>query len=80
MVNSLTLIGSGLLVAGTAFLLLMKKRRFDRTNSTGVEQLESYARKLEAVLLDKSLVGLSAICIIGGAVFLAYRFEDTWVG
>ena len=78
MVKVLALIGGGSLVAGTSFYLWMKKRRFDRMNSAGVEQFESYSGKLAAVFLDKVLAGLSALCLIGGAVFLAYGFEDSW--
>jgi hypothetical protein len=78
MVKVLALIGGGALVTGTGFFLWMKKRKFDRTNSVGVEQFESYSRKLAATFLDRCLGGLSAIFLIGGTVFLAYGFEDSW--
>jgi hypothetical protein len=74
----LTLIGGGLLVPGAVLFLWMKKRKFDRTNSAGVEQFGSFSGKLASVFWDKCLAGLSAICLIGGAVFLAYANLDTW--
>lgn len=78
MVDVLAFLGGGFLVAGTGSFLWMKKRKFDRTNSAGVEQHKSYGRKLAAGLLDKSLAGTSAIFLIAGIVFMAYGFEDSW--
>jgi len=78
MTNVLALIGAGLLIAGIAFLFWLRKRKFDRTNSSGIEQFDSYGHKLAALFLDKCLVGVSALGVIGGVIFLAYGFEDSW--
>jgi len=78
MVKVLALIGSGALIAGTGLYFWVKKRKFDRTNTAGVEQFASFSGKLGATFVDKFLAGLSAFCIFAGAIFMAFGFEDSW--
>ena len=78
MFSVLTLSGGALLALGTVFLYWMKKRKFDRTNSAGIEQFRSFGIKLKSVFFDGFLGWLALLCNIAGVLLLAWQFQDSW--
>lgn len=73
-----TLMGSVSLVAGVAFFLWLRKRKFDRMNAAGIQQYSSFGRKLVATAMDYVLAMLSIGFLLVGVLGLAVQFQDTW--
>ena len=71
-------IGALLLALGMALTLASRKRRFDRTNQSGVEQFPSYWAKLSTNIKDGLLRFISLILLSTGILILGFRFEDFW--
>ena len=76
---------SGALVAGILFLLVgavlgvwKKKRKFDRTNKSGVEQFSSFSGKASARLLDGILFLSSAAFLFAGLLMISLHYEDSF--
>ena len=71
-------VGSILLVVGALLALWKRKRKFDRTNSFGVEQFSDFWGKLGARLKDGLLGLMSLVLLSAGLLILAFRFQDSW--
>ena len=71
-------IGALLLALGMALTLASRKRRFDRTNQSGVEQFPSYWAKLSTNIKDGLIRFISLLLLSAGLVILGFRFEDSW--
>jgi hypothetical protein len=77
--------GTALLVGGILSLVIgaclgvwKKKRKFDRTNKSGVEQFPSFSGKASARLLDGILFLSSAALLFAGLLMISLRYEDTF--
>lgn len=66
------------ILVGFLFLLKYRKRKFDRTNSTGIEQFTDFSGKVKSKTKDSVLAGLAIIFIIFGVMMLAFSYKDTW--
>ncbi len=66
------------MIVGGLFGFWMRKRKFDRSNPSGIEQFPSYLRKLVAKFND-FLLGFFSVGLIGiGIVLLANYYESSW--
>lgn len=71
-------VGSILLVVGALLALWKRKRKFDRTNSFGVEQFSDFWGKLGTRMKD-AILGFAALLLLSaGVLILAFRFQDSW--
>ena len=57
---------------GLALGLWRQKRRFDRTNTAGVEQFRSFGRKMVATTLDGLLYWVAIASLFIGLFILAF--------
>lgn len=73
-------VGGVSILVGILLYLWRNKRRFDRTNSAGIEQFRSYDGKLAAKLGDTSRWLLSVSGIMFGVSLLAQAHEKNWGG
>ena len=71
-------LGIALLVIGFGLVLWKKKRKFDRTNTAGIEQFRSFGTKIGAILFDGIFGWMGLISLFAGVVILAIQFEDSW--
>jgi hypothetical protein len=60
------------------FTFWARKRRFDRTNTFGIQQFKSYWEKIGAEAKDFTLKGLAIILMCSGMLILAFNHTDTW--
>ena len=76
--SPLTALGSIVLVIGLGLFLWRKKRKFERTNSAGIEQFQSFGGKLTATAFDGVLSWLSLSSLFVGLLILAMQYSETW--
>lgn len=65
-------------LVGIALLYWQRKRRFDRTNSFGVQRFPSYFGKLRATAWDGFLWLVGVTLLSAGVIGLAHLHEATW--
>ena len=70
--------GALVLAAGAAFLLMAKRRQFERTNKYGVERFPTFWAKLRARSADHLLRGSSIVFMAVGTLVLASNHIDSW--
>ena len=75
---NLDVLGSGLAVLGAILIYWRNKRKFDRTNSAGIEQFPGYSRKLGARLVDLILLALGLGTLTTGVLVVANEHLETW--
>ncbi len=63
---------------GIVLFLWRNKRRFDRTNSAGIEQFSSYGGKIATRFWDSILWVSAFISLTVGVLVLAIEHESTW--
>lgn len=71
-------LGIVMLVIGLVLVLWKKKRKFERTNSAGIEQFQSFGGKLTATAFDGVLSWLSLSSLFVGLLILAMQYSETW--
>ena len=71
-------LGALLLGLGVFFGLRFKKRRFDRTNHSGIEVFRSYWSMIGAKFKDASLCLLSLLFTLTGVLLIAFNHFDSW--
>ena len=57
---------------GVALGLWKEKRKFDRTNSSGIEQFRSFGHKMVATTFDDLLYWVALGCLFVGLFILAF--------
>lgn len=65
-------LGTVLLVVGLALFLWREKRKYDRTNTAGVEQFRSFVGKLAGTSLDELLRWSSLGLLFVGLFIFAF--------
>ncbi len=63
---------------GIACFLWANKRKFDRTNESGVEQFPSFRKKLAGQFFDAVLLGIGAGCLLSGALMWVIEYAAAW--
>ena len=72
------LIGLLLLLVGGVLGMKARKRKFDRTNSYGVERFPSYMTKVASKEKDHVLNGGAIMLFASGTLLLSYNHMATW--
>ena len=70
--SSVYALGFVLTVIGLGLGLWNRKRKFDRTNSSGVEQFRSYGGKVVATTFDGLLYWIALALLFVGLFILAF--------
>ena len=70
-----------LLITGVLLLLWRGKRRFDRSNSVGVDQFNSYTGKVAASLVDRIMLSSGWVMIVGGISIVVFydNSPESWL-
>lgn len=63
---------------GIACFLWANKRKFDRTNASGVEQFPSFRKKLAGQFFDAVLLGTGAGCLATAALIWVMEYAAAW--
>lgn len=78
MPESEDILGVAALIVGSILYLWRRKRQFDRTNTAGIEQFDSYAGKVSTRVVD-GIIWLTAVgSLMTGVIVLAVAHNSTW--
>ena len=72
------IVGGIAILTGILLYFLKNKRKFDRTNTAGIEQFKSYSGKLSARMGDIALWFAAMFCTLFGTFLIAQEHMDTW--
>ena len=74
-------IAGGIAIAiGVLLYFFRNKRKFDRTNTAGIEQFKSYSGKLSARIGDIAILFAAMFSALVGTALIVHSHQDTWGG